>query len=277
MESIHSNQNPRIKKLVRLHSSRGRQKQNRIVIFGAREILRAIQTGITPDELFICEKFATPDTLQTLTECVVDFDSKALSVTAELFEKICYGDRSDGIVMTATRPQQRLEQVFETLELNSELNSERHRPLIAIAESIEKPGNLGAILRSADGAGMDAVVVADSVTDWFHPSTIRASLGTCFSLPGVVTDNDSLQRKLIENDFQVIVASLQGATDFYEFDLTRKTAIVVGNEAKGISEAWRRKEFHAAKLPMLGIADSLNVSAAATAMFYEARRQRSTK
>ena len=266
MESIRSNQNPRIKKLVRLHSSRGRQKQNRIAVFGSREILRAIQSGIEPDELFICESLIAPDTLKEVHTSFAEFESVAISVPEDLFEKICFGDRSDGIVMTAVRPEQSLESVFGKTKSNT--------PIIAIAEAIEKPGNLGAILRSCDGAGVDGLIVADPLTDWFHPNTIRASLGTCFSVAGSVTDTESLQEKLIADGFQVVVASLQGATDFYDFDLTQKTAIVVGNEANGVSESWNRSEFKAAKLPMLGIADSLNVSAASAAMFYEARRQR---
>lgn len=267
MEPIHSNQNPRIKKLIRLHSSRGRQKQNRIAIFGSREILRAIQSGIAPDELFICESMIADETLSEVRDMVADFESAAVSVPVELFEKICFGDRGDGIVMTAIRPEQSLDCVFD--------ESKSEAPIIAIAEAIEKPGNLGAILRSCDGAGIDGLIVADPLTDWFHPNTIRASLGTCFSVPGSISDSESLQQRLIAEGFQVIVASLQDASDFHDFDLTQKTAIVVGNEATGVSDAWNRREFKAAKLPMLGIADSLNVSAASAAMFYEARRQRS--
>ena len=267
MENIHSHQNPRIKKLIRLHSSRGRQKQNRIAVFGAREILRAIQSGIVPDELFVCEPIVDASALGEIRNHIKDFDSVAVSVTSDLFEKICFGDRSDGVVMTANRPAQSLDVIFD--ETASET------PVIAVAEAIEKPGNLGAILRSADGAGIDGLVVADPLTDWFHPNTIRASLGTCFSVPGSVSETESLQERLIAGGFQVIVASLQGAIDFYDFDLTTKTAIVVGNEASGVGDSWNRSEFKAAKLPMLGIADSLNVSAASAAMFYEARRQRS--
>lgn len=266
MESIHSNQNPRVKKLVRLHSSRGRQKQNRIAVFGSREILRAIQSGISPDELFVCEQIVDSSVLSQIRDLVTGFDSVAVSVTPELFEKICFGDRSDGIVMTANRPQQSLDAVFEEAVSES--------PVIAIAESIEKPGNLGAILRSADGAGIDGLLLANPLTDWFHPNTIRSSLGTCFAVPGSVCETEALQQRLIADEFQVIVASLQGAADFYDFDLTKKTAIVVGNEANGVSDSWNRPEFKAAKLPMLGIADSLNVSAASAAMFYESRRQR---
>jgi len=194
MEEITSKQNPRIKSLVRLHTSRGRQQQNRIAIFGSLETL-----------------------------------------------------------------------------LNSADSGE---PVFAIVESIEKPGNLGAILRSADGAGIDGVIVADPLTDWFHPNTIRASLGTCFSVPGCVCDTATIQQSLLDRGFQIVVASLDGANDFFTCDLAARSAIVLGNEANGVSAAWQSEAFVAVRLPMLGIADSLNVSAAAAVMFYEARRQR---
>ena len=267
MESISSHQNPRIKKLIQLHRSRGRQKQNRIAIFGSREIQRAISAGIDPQELFICPQLVSPETLDSIRRLNSGFESVAHSVTVELFEKICFGNRSDGIVMVASRPELSIEKFTESLKSES--------PLIAIAENIEKPGNLGAILRSVDGAGVDGLIVADPATDWYHPNTIRASLGTCFSVQGCLSDTATVQSWLKRNDFQVIVASLQGAKDFFEFDLTGRTAIVLGNEANGVSDAWHaEREMVAGKLPMLGIADSLNVSAAAAVMFYEARRQR---
>jgi len=267
MEKITSKQNPRIKNLVRLHSSRGRQKQNRIAVFGSREILRALGCGVVAEEFFVCHEQVDPDALSLVQQHAADF-SVAWSIDSELFEKVCFGNRKDGLIMTASRPAQSIDDVFQKVTSSS--------PLIAVVESIEKPGNLGAILRSADGAGIDAVIVADALTDWFHPNTIRSSLGTCFSIPGCVASSEETQQRLRAEGYQVVVANLEGAKDFHSLDLTVKTAIVLGNEANGVSQAWRREEFHAAKLPMMGIADSLNVSATAAAMFYEARRQRSS-
>lgn len=266
MEEITSKQNPRIKSLIRLHTSRGRQKQNRIAIFGSREIVRALQAGVEPDGLFVCSDLAKPSVVEQVRKSVSNFDDIAVATNEELFSKICFGDRVDGIVMTAGRPEQSLELLIDSCKAKD--------PLFAVVESIEKPGNLGAILRSADGSGVDGVIVADPLTDWFHPNTVRASLGTCFSVKGCVTDSDSVQKWLLENDFQIFVASLDGSRDFFECDLKGKTAIVLGNEASGLSVQWQKDEFVAARLPMLGIADSLNVSAAAAVMFYEARRQR---
>ena len=267
MEEITSKQNPRIKSLVRLHTSRGRQQQNRIAIFGSREIVRALQAGVVPDGLFICRDLIEQSVLEEVANVTTNFEDVAISLDQDLFAKICFGDRVDGIVMTANRPQQSLDMLLESCKSDS--------PLLAVVESIEKPGNLGAILRSADGAGVDGVIVADPLTDWFHPNTIRASLGTCFSVQGCVSDTASVQGWLLDHSFQVITASLEGACDFFECDLTGNLAVVLGNEANGLTERWQHDAFTAARLPMLGIADSLNVSVAAAVMFYEARRQRS--
>jgi TrmH family RNA methyltransferase len=266
MEVISSSQNQRIKKLVRLHSSRGRQQQNRIAVFGSREIIRAIRSGIEPDELFVCSQLVNADVMSAIGKLYPDFDSRAISVSEELFDKICFGDRSDGIVMTAQRPDMTLESIQAGLDSAA--------PVIAVAESIEKPGNLGAILRSVDGAGIDALIVANPVTDWFHPNTIRSSLGTCFSVRGCQCDTETVQGWLSEQGYQVLVASLQSSVDFYTRDLTLKTAIVLGSEAKGVSKAWTKEEYQSVRLPMSGIADSLNVSAAGAVLFYEALRQR---
>lgn len=266
MEEITSRQNPRIKSLIRLHTSRGRQQQGRIAIFGSREIVRALRAGLEPDGLFICPDVAETLVIDNVRRLVSNFEDVAVATNKELFSKICFGDRVDGIVMTAVRPIQSLERLADSVVSKD--------PLFAVVESIEKPGNLGAILRSADGAGVDAVIVADPLTDWFHPNTIRSSLGTCFSVKGCVSDSESIQQWLLGQGFQVVVASLDGAGDFFDCDLKGKTAIVLGNEANGLSAQWQKDDFVAARLPMLGIADSLNVSAAAAVMFYEARRQR---
>lgn len=265
MEFISSSQNPRIKRLVQLHRSRGRNKQQRIAVFGAREITRAIESGVQPDELFICEPLVEAAVVSRLRSFVSAFETVAYSVPEDLFEKVCFGDRSDGIVMTSARPDLEFDLFRQRIGTN---------PIIAVAESVEKPGNLGAILRSVDGAGIDGLILADPVTDWFHPNTIRASLGTCFSVPGATSKSADALNWLIENGYQVVVASLQNSKPFFDFDLTSKTAIVFGNEANGVSEAWNAEGCSCAKLPMKGIADSLNVSAAAAVMFYEARRQR---
>jgi TrmH family RNA methyltransferase len=143
-----------------------------------------------------------------------------------------------------------------------------------VLESVEKPGNLGAVLRSADGAGLDALIAADLRTDLYNPNAIRASLGTIFTLPVAVADSRETLDWLRGRGLAIVAARVDGSVPYTEVDYRRPTAIVFGSEAEGLSEAWRAPDVTAVRLPMLGAADSLNVSAAAAVLFYEARRQR---
>ena len=148
------------------------------------------------------------------------------------------------------------------------------QPLVAVVECVEKPGNLGALLRSADGAGVDAVIVADAVSDIWNPNAIRASLGTIFSLPLAACSAAEALAFLRTHDIAVLSARVEGATDYDTIDLTQATALVVGAETSGLTEAWAGEGVTPVSIPMLGLADSLNVSASAAVLFYEARRQR---
>ena len=269
MQTITSIHNPRVKSAIKLHQSRGRKQQGRIIVFGQREIQRAVLSGVTPDELFVLDSASDSELANWLKARVAGFDDVAHSVPQTLFEKLAFGNRLDGVVMTAARPPQRVEEFEASLSAHS-------CPLILVADNIEKPGNLGAMLRTADGAGASGVVITGGGTDWFHPNTIRASLGTAFSLPGVSLVESEAAQWLTRQKFQIIVAALQTNDSFYACDLTGPTAIVVGNEATGVSAEWRSAA-RAVALPMLGIADSLNVSATTAAMLYEANRQRAVR
>ena len=272
MQKITSQDNPRLKNAIRLHTTRGRKSQERILVFGLREIKRAIENGVFPDELFICETNATDDQLSKLLSENAERipKSSVCQLPGKLYEKVNFGDRNDGVVMTAKRPERSLKDVqFE--------NTRDSSPLVLIVEAIEKPGNLGAIMRSADGAGVDALVVTAPVTDWYHPNAIRASMGAAFSIPGATATNEMTMAWLQANEFNIYSAALQTENSFYDFELTGPTAIILGSEARGLSNEWRG-EIHNLKtgrLPMLGIGDSLNVSVTAAIMLYEARRQRS--
>ncbi len=147
-------------------------------------------------------------------------------------------------------------------------------PLVAVVERVEKPGNLGALLRSADGAGVDAVIVADPLCDPWNPNTIRASLGTCFGMPLAVCAADEAVAWLRRQGVRILAARVDGTLDYDLADLTGRAAIVVGAETTGLGEAWSGDDVTALRIPMLGMADSLNVSASAAVLFYEARRQR---
>ena len=180
-----------------------------------------------------------------------------------VFAKLAFGQRAEGLVGVAAVPQSRLEDLVLPA-----------CPLVAVLEGVEKPGNVGAVLRSADGAGVSALVVANPRTDLFNPNTIRASLGTIFSLPVAEATPDEVLAWLRGRGLQIVAVRVAGAVAYTEVDYRRPTAIILGSEAEGLSSLWSGEDVRPIGLPMLGVADSLNVSAAATVLFYEALRQR---
>ncbi len=259
-ESITSLNNPRVKKALRLHQSRGRVTQGRFIVFGDREVRRAIEAGIAIDELFVA------DVVNDQEIELIQSESKGpinlFRLSDDVFAKLAYGDRTERLIATAFRPTTKL----NNLPLDSSL--------VLVLQSIEKPGNLGAIIRSADGAGVSAVILTDPITDIFHPNSIRSSTGAVFSMPIATCSTLDSQAWLLENQFRIHTAILDSAIDFFAADFTGKIAIVLGNETRGLDGQWTSKEFTAVKLPMKGRADSLNVSVTASIMCYEAMRQR---
>jgi RNA methyltransferase, TrmH family len=261
-QEITSRQNPRIKDAAKLRDARQRAKQGRFVIDGVREIGRALDSGIRFLEVFICPalcglaaKELVPR-LETSGAVVAD-------VTAEVFEKLAFGERSDGIVVVAETPRRGIDE----LELPP-------KPLVAVLESLEKPGNVGAILRSADGAGIDAVIVVNPETDLFNPNTIRASVGTVFGKNVCVATVEETTAKLREWRLAIVATRPDAERLYTEVDFRAGVAIVLGSEATGLSSAWNQADIMGVRLPMRGIADSLNVSTSAAVLFYEALRQR---
>lgn len=260
---ITSRQNQRIKSAAKLRQRRARDEQGRTLVDGLREIQRALDAGIQPVEAFVCSQLLEgPDAQRTL-ENLTAAASEVFPVTPEVFEKIAFGDRAEGIVAVISTPQT----AVEDLRLPES-------PLVAVIEGVEKPGNLGAVLRSADATGVNALVVADGRTDLFNPATIRASLGTVFSVPVCCATSVKCREWLRTLDIPVFAATPEGAVDYTQVDLSHGAAMVLGSEATGLSDVWTADDIEAVRLPMRGIADSLNVSAAAAVLFYEARRQR---
>ncbi|MGE3779283.1 MAG: RNA methyltransferase [Pirellulaceae bacterium] len=189
--------------------------------------------------------------------------AEILHVVPRVFEKLAFGDRHEGMVAVARTPQPAL----ADLQLSEE-------PLIAVLEGCEKPGNLGAVLRSADGAGVEALVAAELRTDLYNPNAIRASLGTLFTVPTVAATTADTLAWLRQQRMRIFAARLENACPYTEVDLRGRTAIILGSEAHGLSPQWNSPEVIGIRLPMLGAADSLNVSATAAVLFYEALRQR---
>jgi len=256
MSVITSLSNPKIKEAVKLREGKHRRRAGKFVIDGTRELDRALQAGIRILEIF------------TVHSNVPYAKTVIRQVTEPVFRKISYGDRDDGIVAVAEEPML----TFDVFEAKIRQKS---NPLIAVVEKISKPGNLGALFRSADAAGFDGVMIADLHLDPFHYNSIRSSLGTVFHVPMVSEPSANICRWLKDRQFQIVAAWCGGKTVPYTtIDFCRPTAIVLGSEAEGLSDVWNGEGITGITVPMRGVADSLNVSVAAGILFYEARRQR---
>lgn len=255
--------NPRIKAAAGLRERRERDRTGLTLVDGARELRRALGAGVEVVEAFVCESLlAGPDARLVLDQ--LRGGSIALQPVSEpVFEKLAFGQRAEGLVaVVRVQPM-----ALAGIELPD-------RPLLVVVEAVEKPGNLGAILRSADGAGADALIATSPRTDVFNPNTIRASAGTIFNLPLATATTLETQTWLDEHGIRVVTARVDADTVYSDVDLTGPLAIVLGAEAEGLSEAWRGPRATAVRIPMLGTADSLNVSVSAAILLYEARRQR---
>jgi TrmH family RNA methyltransferase len=267
-EHITSLQNRRVKDAVRLRDRRGRERQGRFVIDGARELCRAIEGGVELDEVFWCEPLCASQPSKAALAAARASGATVISVTPDVFAKLAFGDRVEGLVGVGRTPQRTLADSAQTLP---------DRPLVTVLEGVEKPGNVGAVVRSADAAGMAAVILADAGTDVFNPNAIRASLGALFTLPVCSATTGETLAWLREQGLQIVAARVDGGVPHIEVDFTRPTAIVLGSEATGLSDLWRADDVVAVRLPMRGVMDSLNVSATAAVLFYEALRQRGIK
>ena len=262
---ITSVRNPRLKEADRLRSARQRARQDRILIEGLRELRLAVAAGVALDELFIstdlAAKFDGPadESLSVLAAAA----EHVLHVAPHCYEKLAFGDRAEGVLATAHMPSATLER----------LQPHDSGP-VAILDGVEKPGNLGAILRTADAAGVAAVLITNAATDLYNPNAIRASLGTIFSTPLAETTVGAAVDWLAARDTTIYAARVDAAVEYTTVDWTAPAAILLGSEARGISIDWDRSDVVSVRLPMLGQADSLNVSATAAVLFYEALRSR---
>jgi len=260
---ITSTANPRLKAAARLRGRRERDKTGLTLIDGVRETLRALSGGAVLREVFVLPELLGEQEDQALLERLREESVPIQQLGRVAFERLAYGDRLDGVVAVAETPPRAL----DALVLPQE-------PLICIVEGVEKPGNLGAVLRTADGAGVDAVVIAESTADLFNPNIIRASIGTVFAVPVAVASSGEVFEWLQRRDIAIIAARVQGAVDYTDADYRGAVAIALGSEARGLSDAWAELARVSVHVPMLGVADSLNVSATAAVLFYEALRQR---
>ena len=261
-EPITSRHNPRIKTASKLRDRQGRREQQRIIIDGIREIERALDAGVEMIEAFVCEA-AVNEAGHDLRRSLAATGCEIVLVTQSVLEKIAFGDRSDGIVAIAKPPKLTLDDF-----------ALQHEMLVAVLENVEKPGNVGAILRSADAAGVAAVIVADGGTDLYNPNSIRASAGTIFSMPFVACSSEGALAWLRQHTFQIFATRIDGAVDYTSVHYAGRSVVVLGSEAQGLSGIWQGPDVTSIKLPLRGFGDSLNVSVTGAILFYEALRQR---
>ena len=258
MEIITSLQNERVKRVVKLQrKASARREAGLTVIEGVREVSRAIENGWQPIELWMCA-----DNFQSLEVGSAD-GSVVFKASEKVFNKITYRENPDGVLAVGPLVGKKL----SDLELPD-------NPLILVAEGVEKPGNLGALLRTADGAGVDAVIIANPSTDLNNPNVIRNSIGTLFYLPVAEATTEETIVFLKEKGVRTLSAVPDAKTIYTETDLSGPLAIVVGAEDQGLSKGWKNKADLTIKVPMLGKNDSLNVSVSAAVLLYEAVRQR---
>ena len=310
IERITSAQNPKIKHLLALQEkSRLRREEGLFVVEGRRELEHCLAAGFQLDTLFlcpeICPEFAasvlgTPvadsaagsaagrslpasdvslRSTPPLTSFTVpplpmpraarssagkDRPARVFHLSKELYAKVAYRGGTEGVIAEVRWKERSLD----------ELLTGKDSPLIMVMESVEKPGNLGAVLRSADAAGADGVILCDPLTDLYNPNLIRASIGAIFTVPVVACTSAEAIAWLKANNIRILTAQLQDSAPYYDVDMTCGTALVMGTEATGLTDAWRQAADAHILIPMLGRLDSLNVSVSAAILLYEAVRQR---
>ena len=260
---ISSQQNERIKKMVALQKkSAERRERGLFIVEGLRELGHCVEAGYVLQKVFYCPSIlehstGSPSLPTFLSGC------ECYEVTPEVYDKMAYRGGTEGVIAAVKS---------RTLGLE-DLRLPEH-PLLAVLESVEKPGNLGAVLRSADAARADAVIVCDPLTDLYNPNLIRSSIGAIFSVPCVACTSSECITFLKARGIQILTAQLQDSHLYYDTDMRRGTAIVMGTESTGLTDVWRQAADAHIRIPMLGRLDSLNVSVSAAILLFEAVRQR---
>ena len=261
---ITSVQNARIKHVVALQQKSSlRREEGLFVVEGQREIEHCRACGYEIVEIF------TRNDVSWNVECGMRNEITTF-VTPQVYEKIAYRGSTEGVIAIAKCKDHSL----SSLHIPHSTFHENSNPLIVVLESVEKPGNLGAILRSAEASGVDAVIVCDPLTDMYNPNLIRASIGGVFCVPTAVCSSEECIAFLKERGISILTAQLQDSYEYYDYDMRSATAIVMGTESTGLTDQWRQAADAHIRIPMLGRLDSLNVSVSAAILMYEALRQR---
>ena len=262
IEKISSVQNAGIKRVVRLRTKKSREARGLTIVEGHREVGQALAAGLRFMCVYICREglYHCDETLVGRLEAK---GVKIFDTGCAVFGKMCYGDRAEGVLGLVEQPQVTLEGV----KLGP-------APLVLVMERVEKPGNLGAALRTADAAGVEALLVCDEKTDIYNPNVIRASLGAVFAVPTVACTNKEALAFLRARGIRTFAAVVQAEAYYFDRDMSGPSAIIMGSEQDGLSDFWRRNADEQVRIPMQGKVDSLNVSVSAAVMVYESLRQR---
>jgi RNA methyltransferase, TrmH family len=263
---ITSVQNPKVKAACALMDRRDRDKTGLFLIEGFRELSRALVGGVYIEQVFFCKSLFLGSNEESLLASLQERGALLHSCTEAILRKISYRDRPDGLIAVARQLDTSLERFSVDFSAKN--------PFLLIAEAIEKPGNLGTILRSCDAVGVDAAIVCDRCTDLFNPNVVRASVGTMFTQPVVEAEGALLRSWLKQKGIQIVAATPHAEKEFTGVDLTGALAIVVGTEQLGLSKPWMESADICVRIPMHGEADSLNVATATTLLLYEVWRQR---
>ena len=295
MEQITSAQNPKFKNLLLLQEkSKARREQGLFVVEGQRELQHCLEAGFRVRTLFFCPEIIDSSSVSDLLRMTNNDDGHpertfghpertfghseetfchserseestalVIEIPEQLYRKAAYRESTEGIIA---------EVEYKSLTLDDLQLPEN--PLVVVLEAVEKPGNLGAVLRSADAAGADAVLFCDPLTDLYNPNLIRASIGAVFTVPTVAVSSEQAIAFLKARHIQILTAQLQDSSPYYDVDMQRGTAIVMGTESTGLTPIWRQAADAHIRIPMLGRLDSLNVSVSAAILLFEAVRQR---
>jgi RNA methyltransferase, TrmH family len=260
--SITSSQNPRVKFAESLKKAAVRKKEKLFLIEGLREIRLAMQAGYQFNTLLVCRQVADNLDIDSLADDLVG-QVQVIEITPGIFGKLAYRDRSDGLIAIALQKDYSLSDI-----------SFSGVPLLIVVEAVEKPGNLGAILRTADAGGVDAVIVCDGITDIYNPNVVRSSLGSMFTRKIVCCSSGDAITWLKNNKINIFTTSLSASRPYHHNDFTLPAAIVAGAEATGVTPAWEESSDYRIIIPMFGKVDSINVASATSIVLYEALRQR---
>jgi TrmH family RNA methyltransferase len=262
-DQILSLTNSKIKQIIRLREHKERKKCGLTIVEGKKEIFHALESGLNFKEIFFAADQEKILKQEGLLSRITLHKIPAVSLAEDVYAKAAYGERADGILGVAEIP------IYDEKSLKVSQN-----PFYVVIEGVEKPGNLGAILRTCDGAGVDAVFVGDPKTDLFNPNVIRASIGTVFSVKPIVSSNEEIYKRLVSQKVKIFAAVPSEGKVYTQVDFRGPSAVILGSEHDGLSLFWKEKSHQSLSIPMKGKADSLNVSIASALLIYEALRQR---